>query len=243
MFKYCFSSSATVYGLPKYLPYDEKHPTSPVNPYGRTKLIIEEIIHDWVSSNEKQRAISFRYFNPIGAHPSGLIGENPHGVPNNLMPFISQVAAGRREYLQIFGSDYETRDGTGVRDFIHVVDLADAHVKALQCLSNLEPFEVLNIGNGQGITVLELIDSFQRASGVSIKYQFSPRRNGDLAAFWADTSLAFEKLAWKPQLTIDKMCEHSWCWQKNNTTGYNLGSSKDATFSHRNIKDKIDAKN
>jgi UDP-glucose 4-epimerase len=238
-----FSSSATVYGLPQYLPYDEKHPTNPVNPYGRTKLIIEGIIHDWVSSNEKQRAISLRYFNPIGAHPSGLIGENPHGVPNNLMPFISQVAAGRREYLQIFGSDYETIDGTGVRDYIHVVDLADAHINALQCLSNLDPFEVLNIGNGQGITVLELIDSFQRASGVSIKYKFSPRRNGDLAAFWADASLAFEKLAWKPRLTIDKMCEHSWCWQKNNTTDYSLGSSKDAMCSHLNIKDKSDAKN
>ena len=238
-----FSSSATVYGAPQYLPYDEKHPTYPVNPYGRTKLMIEEIIHDWVSIDEKRRGTSLRYFNPVGAHPSGQIGEDPHGIPNNLMPFISQVASGRLEYLQIFGNDYETRDGTGARDYIHVVDLADAHIKTLNCQPNLVSFEVLNIGNGKGITVLELIDNFQRASGISIKYQLSPRRDGDLPAFWANASLAFEKLAWKPQFTIDQMCEDTWRWQINNHTGYDVGNNNDAKTSHLNPKDKLDAKN
>jgi UDP-glucose 4-epimerase len=232
-----FSSSATVYGSPEYLPYDEKHPTCPANPYGRTKLIIEELIHDWVSSDKKRRGTSLRYFNPIGAHPSGQIGEEPHGVPNNLMPFISQVASGRREYLRIFGNDYETRDGTGERDYIHVMDLANAHIKALHCQPNLDPFEVLNIGNGQGITVLELINSFQQVSGTSVKYQLYPRRNGDLPAFWADTSFAFEKLAWKPQLTIDQMCEDTYRWIKNNPTGYNVGNSKDVKLPKLNLQD------
>ena len=216
-----FSSSATVYGSPAYLPYDENHPTCPANPYGRTKLISENLIHDWVSVDRNRRGTSLRYFNPIGAHPSGQIGEDPHGVPNNLMPFISQVAAGMREYVQIFGSDYETRDGTGERDYIHVVDLADAHIKALHFQPRLNPYEALNIGNGNGITVLEMIDNFQRSSGVSIKYELFPRRDGDLPAFWANPSLAFEKLAWKPQLTIDQMCEDTWRWHKNNPTGYN----------------------
>ena len=232
-----FSSSATVYGTPKYLPYDEKHPTCPVNPYGKTKLIIEEIIHDWVLANKKRRGTSLRYFNPVGAHPSGQIGEDPHGVPDNLMPFISQVASGRREYLQIFGSNYETKDGTGERDYIHVLDLADAHIKALYCQSSLKPFEVLNIGNGNRISVLELIDNFQRASGVSIKYELSPRREGDLPAFWADPSRAFEKLAWKPQHTIEQMCEDTWRWQKNNTKGYDVDNYNGFKISHLNIKD------
>ena len=215
-----FSSSATVYGVPKYLPYDELHPTNPVNPYGRTKLIIEELIHDWVSIDKQRRGTSLRYFNPIGAHQSGKIGEDPHGTPNNLMPFVSQVASGKREYVQIFGSDYETRDGTGERDYIHVVDLADAHLKALYCQPNLKPFEVLNIGNGNRITVLELIDNFQRASGILINYEFSPRRDGDLPAFWADASTAFKKLGWEPQLSIIQMCKDTWHWQKNNPIGY-----------------------
>jgi UDP-glucose 4-epimerase len=225
-----FSSSATVYGIPEYLPYDELHPTNPVNPYGRTKLIIEELIHDWVSVGKKRRGTSLRYFNPIGAHPSGQIGEEPHGIPNNLMPFISQVASGRREYVKIFGSDYETRDGTGERDYIHVVDLANAHTKTLHCQLSLNPFEVLNIGTGNRITVLELIDSFQRASGVSIKYKLSPRRDGDLPAFWANASLAFEKLAWKPQFRIDQMCEDTWQWQINNPRGYDIRIFKDTEF-------------
>ena len=217
-----FSSSATVYGIPEYLPYDELHPTNPVNPYGRTKLIIEELIHDWVSIDQQRKGTSLRYFNPIGAHKSGEIGEDPLGIPNNLMPFVSQVASGKREYVDIFGSDYETRDGTGERDYIHVVDLADAHIKALHCQPSLKAFEVLNIGNGNRITVLELIDNFQRSSGVSIKYRLSSRRDGDLPAFWANPSLAFEKLAWKPQLTIDQMCEDTWQWQINNPRGYDI---------------------
>jgi UDP-glucose 4-epimerase len=238
-----FSSSATVYGIPEYLPYDEKHPTCPVNTYGRTKLIIEEIIHDWVSVGKKRKGTSLRYFNPIGAHPSGQIGEEPHGIPNNLMPFISQVASGRREYVKIFGSDYETKDGTGERDYIHVVDLANAHIKTLHCQPSLQPFEVLNIGNGNRITVLELIDSFQRASGISIKHQLFPRRDGDLPAFWANASRAFEKLAWKPQFTIDQMCEDTWTWQCNNLRGYDVNNYKATKISNLSLKDKKHAKN
>jgi UDP-glucose 4-epimerase len=222
-----FSSSATVYGEPQYLPYDEEHPTNPVNPYGRTKLMIEQIIYDWVKLDTNRRGTVLRYFNPVGAHQSGIIGEDPNGIPNNLMPFIAQVATGELEYLRIFGNDYETRDGTGVRDYIHVVDLAAAHIQAVHCQTNFEPFEVLNIGNGEGITVLELVNSFESASGVSIKYQLSPRRNGDLPAFWANASLAFEKLAWKPQFTIDQMCEDTWRWQKDNIMGYDFDDHKD----------------
>ncbi|MDC0487141.1 UDP-glucose 4-epimerase GalE [Amylibacter sp.] len=221
-----FSSSATVYGEPIYLPYDESHPTNPVNPYGRTKLMIENIISDWAKLDIKRRGTVLRYFNPIGAHESGQIGEDPHGAPDNLMPFISQVATGRRESVQIFGSDYETRDGTGERDYVHVMDLADAHVKAVQCQNNCNPFEILNIGNGKGITVLELVDSFMCASGVPIKYKLTNRREGDLPAFWAETSLAFEKLSWKPKSTINQMCLDTWRWQKNNKTGYVDQSNK-----------------
>jgi UDP-glucose 4-epimerase len=238
-----FSSSATVYGIPHYLPYDENHPTSPINPYGQTKLIVEQIIQDWVSVNEKRRGSSLRYFNPIGAHPSGQIGEDPQGLPNNLMPFISQVATGRREYLQIFGSDYETKDGTGARDYIHVQDLANAHVKTLYSQAKLQPFEVLNIGNGKAITVLELIKSFQCASGVSIKYKLSPRREGDLPAFWSNASLAFEKLAWKPRFKIDQMCKDTWRWQKNNTNGYDIDNYDDIQPSNAYLKDQTLAKN
>jgi UDP-glucose 4-epimerase len=222
-----FSSSATVYGEPQYLPYDEEHTTKPVNPYGRTKLMIEKIINDWVYTNQRRRGTSLRYFNPVGAHSSGQIGEDPNGVPNNLMPFISQVATGKLEYLRIYGNDYETRDGTGVRDYIHVVDLADAHIQALHRQPELEPFEVLNIGNGEGISVLELVKSFELVSGISVKYELSPRRDGDLPAFWANTTLAFEKLAWKPQFTIIQMCEDTWRWQKYNIGGYDADTYKD----------------
>ena len=186
-----FSSSATVYGKPHYLPYDEEHPTSPVNPYGRTKLMIENIIKDWTKVGTKRRGIILRYFNPVGAHESGQIGEEPMGEPNNLMPYIAQVADGRREHLNIFGDDYETGDGTGARDYIHVVDLALAHLCALN-QSKLDKFETLNIGGGKSTTVLELIKSFEDTSGVTIKFKYLPRREGDLAAFWADPSKAFE---------------------------------------------------
>ena len=215
-----FSSSATVYGKPRYLPYDEEHPTNPVNPYGRTKLMIENMIHDWTKVNAKRQGTILRYFNPVGAHESGQIGEEPNGVPNNLMPYIAQVAIGRRETLNIFGNDYDTSDGTGERDYIHVVDLANAHMKALHAQSIIKPFEILNIGCGLGVTVLELIKAFEKISGVSIKYQFASRRKGDLPKFWADTSHASNLIDWKPKFNIEKMCEDTWRWQKSNLNGY-----------------------
>ena len=217
--KIVFSSSATVYGKPQYLPYDEEHPTNPVNPYGRTKLIIEGIINDWTKVDVKRKGTILRYFNPVGAHQSGQIGEEPIGIPNNLMPYIAQVADGRREYLNIFGNDYETADGTGARDYIHVVDLALAHIGALN-QSKLDKFEVLNIGAGKSTTVLELVSKFEEISGVPIKSKYSPRRDGDLAAFWADSSKSFEKMDWKPERNIKKICEDTWRWHKLNPTGY-----------------------
>jgi len=214
-----FSSSATVYGKPEYLPYDEEHPTDPVNPYGRTKLIIENMIKDWTKVDTKRKGTVLRYFNPVGAHESGQIGEEPIGIPNNLMPYIAQVADGRREYLNIFGNDYETADGTGARDYIHVVDLALAHIGALN-QSKLDKFEILNIGGGESTTVLELIKSFEDTSGVPIKSKYLPRRKGDLAAFWADSSKAFEKTSWKPERNIKNICEDTWRWHKLNPIGY-----------------------
>ena len=216
-----FSSSATVYGKPQYLPYDEEHPTNPVNPYGRTKLMIENIIRDWTKVDSKRRGTVLRYFNPVGAHESGQIGEEPIGIPNNLMPYIAQVADGRREHLNIFGNDYETADGTGARDYIHVVDLALAHISALN-QSKLDKFEVLNIGGGKSTTVLELIRSFEETSGVTIKFKYSPRRDGDLAAFWANSSKSFEKMSWKPERNIKKICEDTWRWHKLNPIGYGI---------------------
>ena len=216
-----FSSSATVYGDPEYLPYDEAHPTRPVNPYGRTKLMVEEVLRDWAAADTSRRATALRYFNPVGAHASGHIGEDPLGVPNNLMPFIAQVAVGRREYLSVFGDDYDTRDGTGLRDYIHVVDLARAHLAAVERQAGLEPFEVLNIGSGSGATVLELVKAFERASGVQIARKFTPRRDGDLPAFWADPAHAVERLGWQTSLSIDEMCRDMWRWQSDNPNGFN----------------------
>ena len=214
-----FSSSATVYGKPQYLPYDEGHPTNPVNPYGRTKLIIESIISDWTKVDKERRGTILRYFNPVGAHESGQIGEEPIGIPNNLMPYIAQVADGRREHLNIFGNDYETADGTGARDYIHVVDLALAHIGALN-QSKLDKFEVLNIGAGKSTTVLELVSKYEEISGVPIKFKYLPRREGDLAAFWANSSKASEKMSWKPEKNIKKICEDTWRWHKLNPNGY-----------------------
>ena len=214
-----FSSSATVYGKPKYLPYDEEHPTNPVNPYGHTKLMIENIIYDWTKVDSQRNGTILRYFNPVGAHESGQIGEEPIGVPNNLMPYIAQVADGRREHLNIFGNDYDTPDGTGARDYIHVVDLALAHTGALD-QSKLDKFEILNIGRGKSTTVIELIKSFEETCGVPIKFRYSPRRDGDLAAFWANSSKASEKMSWKPERNIKKICEDTWRWHKLNPTGY-----------------------
>ena len=215
-----FSSSATVYGKPKYLPYDEEHPTNPVNPYGRTKLMIENIIHDWTKVDLKRKGTVLRYFNPVGAHESGQIGEDPIGTPNNLMPYIAQVADGRLEYLNIFGNDYETPDGTGSRDYIHVVDLATAHTSVLN-QNKLDRFEILNIGVGKSITVLELLKSFEDKSGVTIKFKYLPRRDGDLAAFWANSSKVNKKMNWYSERNIKQICEDTWRWHKTNPNGYN----------------------
>ena len=221
-----FSSSATVYGTPVYLPFDEQHPTLPVNPYGRTKLMVEEILHDWSSVQNGRRATALRYFNPVGAHSSALIGEDPSGSPNNLMPYIAQVAVGRRKELNVFGDNYDTRDGTGIRDYIHVVDLALAHVAAIERQSRLKSFEVINLGGGEGTSVLELVKAFELASNIIIPIKVSPRRNGDLPAFWANTLFAFERLGWKATLDVNEMCRDAWAWQKNNPNGF---TSENAT--------------
>jgi UDP-glucose 4-epimerase len=217
--KIIFSSSATVYGEPQYLPYDEEHPTNPVNPYGRSKLMIENIIHDWTKVDSKRRGTILRYFNPVGAHETGQIGEEPIGVPNNLMPYIAQVADGWRDHLNIFGNDYETADGTGARDYIHVVDLALAHTSALN-KNKLDRFAILNIGAGESTTVLELVRKFEDISGVPIVFKFLPRREGDLAAFWADSSKAFEIMSWKTERNIKNICEDTWRWHQKNPFGY-----------------------
>jgi len=214
-----FSSSATVYGQPKYLPYDELHPTNPVSPYGHSKLMIENMIKDWVEVDTVRSGIILRYFNPVGAHETGQIGEEPLGIPNNLMPYIAHVTNGRREYLNIFGNDYETVDGTGARDYIHVVDLALAHTSALN-QNKLDRFDVLNIGAGKSTTVFELLKKFEETSGITIKFKFLPRRDGDLAAFWADTSKVIKKMSWSPKRNIKKICEDTWRWHKNNPMGY-----------------------
>ena len=216
-----FSSSATVYGDPEYLPYDEVHPTRPVNPYGRTKLMVEEVLRDWATADTARRATALRYFNPVGAHASGQIGEDPLGVPNNLMPFIAQVAVGRREYLRVFGDDYDTRDGTGLRDYIHVVDLAKAHVAAIERQSFLDSFDIINIGSGQGVTVLELAAAFEATSCRKVPYKCVARRPGDLAACWADPARAAERLGWRTNFTIDEMCRDTWRWQSENPNGFN----------------------
>ena len=216
-----FSSSATVYGAPQYLPYDEEHPTNPVNPYGRTKLIIENMINDWTNIDSKRKGTILRYFNPVGAHKSGQIGEEPIGIPNNLMPYIAQVADGRREYLKIFGNDYKTADGTGARDYIHVVDLALAHISALN-QNDLNGYEILNIGAGKSTTVIELLKEFEEISSVKIKFKYLPRRDGDLASFWADSSKSLEKMNWQPERSIRQICEDTWRWHKFNPTGYGI---------------------
>jgi len=215
-----FSSSATVYGEPKYLPYDELHPTDPVSPYGRTKLMVEKIINDWVYLNNRNSGVVLRYFNPTGAHVSGKIGEEPNGIPNNLMPFIAQVAVGRQDKLKIFGNNYETKDGTGARDYIHVVDLAKAHIQALVNLPTLEAFNLLNIGCGKSITVLELVKYFELASGRKINFDIVNARHGDLPNFWANPSRALKLIDWEAEFNVEKMCEDIWRWQSNNPDGY-----------------------
>jgi UDP-glucose 4-epimerase len=208
-----FSSSATVYGTPQFLPYTESHPLAPVNPYGRTKLMVEDILRDLHVSDPSWRIGILRYFNPVGAHQSGLIGEDPKGIPNNLMPYIAQVAMGRRPFLNVWGNDYDTADGTGVRDYIHVNDLAAGHVKTLQHLQKEPGCLTLNLGSGQGHSVLEVIHAFEQASGRPIPHQFGPRRSGDLPAFWADASPAGTILGWKAQCSLLRMCEDTWRFQ------------------------------
>lgn len=218
--KIVFSSSATVYGNPEYLPYDENHPLRPVNPYGRTKLMVEEILRDWASRGGGRQATVLRYFNPVGAHPSGQIGEDPLGTPNNLMPFISQVAVGRRDKLRVFGNDYDTRDGTGLRDYIHVVDLARAHVASIEKQADLEQFEAINIGTGSGSTVLEVVEAFERVTRTKVAYEFVERRPGDLGSCWADASRAEERLGWRADHALEEMCEDTWRWQSLFPKGY-----------------------
>lgn len=217
-----FSSSATVYGDPASLPIREDFPLSATNPYGRSKLMIEEILRDLFVSDPQWKIALLRYFNPVGAHASGLIGEDPNDIPNNLMPYIAQVAVGRLEQLSVFGNDYPTHDGTGVRDYIHVVDLAKGHVKALEALERQGTGQVLtvNLGTGSGYSVLDMVKAFARASGREIPYRIVERRPGDVAACYADPTRAQALLGWRAELGIDAMCEDTWRWQSRNPQGY-----------------------
>jgi UDP-glucose 4-epimerase len=220
-----FSSSATVYGIPQYLPFDEAHPTSATNPYGRSKLMVEEILADLYRSDAQWSIATLRYFNPIGAHASGLIGEDPADIPNNLLPYIAQVAVGRREKLQIFGGDYPTIDGTGVRDYIHVVDLARGHVKALEKLQHLPQPEHLtvNLGTGKGYSVLEVLHAFEKACGKPLPYTITDRRPGDIASYYADPLHARQTLGWQAEHDLEAMCADTWRWQSRNPRGYQAG--------------------
>ncbi|WP_411832456.1 UDP-glucose 4-epimerase GalE [Pseudoxanthomonas mexicana] len=215
-----FSSSATVYGDPERVPVDEGARLQVTNPYGRTKLVVEELIGDLCRADEDFRAANLRYFNPVGAHASGLIGEDPNGIPNNLMPYICQVAVGRRERLSVFGGDYPTADGTGVRDYIHVMDLARAHADALDYLFRADRSLTVNLGTGRGVSVLELVDAFSRASGRAVPYDIVQRRPGDVAEVYADPSLAQSLLGWKAELDVEAMCRDAWRWQSMNPQGY-----------------------
>lgn len=216
-----FSSSATVYGNPAVMPITESCPKGHcTNPYGNTKSMLEEILRDLHVADNEWNVVLLRYFNPIGAHSSGLIGENPNGVPNNLMPYITQVAAGKLKELHVFGNDYPTPDGTGVRDYIHVVDLAKGHVKALKAIDDKCGIEVYNLGTGIGYSVLDLVKAFEKANGIKIPYVIDQRRAGDVAACYSDPSKAWEKLGWKAELGIEDMCRDSWNWQKNNPNGF-----------------------
>lgn len=218
--KIVFSSSATVYGDPVSVPITEEFPTSVTNPYGRSKLVIEEMLRDLYVSDERWDISLLRYFNPVGAHESGRIGEDPRGIPNNLMPYISQVAVGKRDKLPVFGDDYDTHDGTGVRDYIHVVDLAQGHLKALTHLESAPGIVTVNLGTGQGYSVLDLIKAFEEASGKDIPYEIVARRSGDIATCYADTGLAKQILGWEATRGVEEMCADTWKWQSNNPKGY-----------------------
>ena len=218
-----FSSSATVYGEPKTVPIREDFPTPGcTNPYGWTKLMMEQVFRDVQKADPSWNVILLRYFNPIGAHPSGLIGEDPAGIPNNLLPYVAQVAIGRRPELNVFGNDYPTPDGTGVRDFIHVVDLAIGHLKAIEKLER-EPhlgLKIYNLGTGKGYSVLQVVKAFEKASKRPVPYRICPRRSGDIAECWADPSLARKELGWVAERGIDEMCRDAWNWQRKNPYGY-----------------------
>ncbi len=217
-----FSSSATVYGDPLTIPVDETCPKqNATNPYGQTKSMLEQILMDAVVSDPEWSVILLRYFNPIGAHKSGLIGEDPQGIPNNLVPYIAQVAVGRREYLSVFGNDYDTPDGTGVRDYIHVVDLARGHVMALKKFAEEPKVRIYNLGTGRGYSVLEVLHAYEKACGKTLPYQIKERRAGDIATNYADASLAKKELGWEATMDLDEMCRDSWNWQSKNPNGYN----------------------
>ncbi|WP_373188472.1 UDP-glucose 4-epimerase GalE, partial [Halopseudomonas sp.] len=215
-----FSSSATVYGDPASLPIREDFPTSATNPYGRSKLMIEEMLGDLHVSDPDWNIALLRYFNPAGAHPSGKIGEDPSDIPNNLMPYIAQVAVGRREHLSVFGGDYSTHDGTGVRDYIHVQDLADGHVQALRWLENKPGIKAFNLGTGTGYSVLDMLKAFEKACGKALPYKIVERRPGDVASCYADANLAAQELNWHAKLGLEAMCADSWRWQSQNPRGY-----------------------
>ncbi len=218
--KIVFSSSATVYGLNNPSPLVENMPTSATNPYGYTKVMLEQILRDLEVSDKEWSVALLRYFNPIGAHESGLIGEDPAGIPNNLMPFIAQVAVGKRAELSVFGNDYDTVDGTGVRDYIHVVDLALGHIKALEKISDTTGVYTYNLGSGQGTSVLELVQAFEKVNGVSVPYKIVDRRPGDVATCYANADKALAELNWKTEKTIEDMCRDTWNWQSKNPNGY-----------------------
>ncbi len=218
--KLIFSSSATVYGIPENVPVDESAPRWCTNPYGWTKYMSEQIMRDACIADEKLCCMLLRYFNPIGAHESGMIGEDPEGIPNNLMPYISQVAIGRRERLGVFGNDYPTPDGTGVRDYIHVVDLAKGHIAALRYAEKHDGCEAVNLGTGVGYSVLDIVNTFMRVNGIDIPYTIMPRRPGDAALIYADPSYAEKLLGWKAEKNLEDMCRDTWRWQKQNPNGY-----------------------
>jgi UDP-glucose 4-epimerase len=215
-----FSSSATVYGNPESVPVPESAPIRPTNPYGRTKAMLEDILRDLPVSDPAWDIAILRYFNPIGAHSSGMIGEDPNGIPNNLLPFIAQVAVGKIPYLSVFGADYPTLDGTGVRDYIHVVDLANGHLKALEKLTSHPGVVTYNLGTGQGYSVFQVMAAFEKACGKKIPYKIAPRRSGDAATCFADPSRAQFELQWFARLGIDEMCADTWRWQSTNPNGY-----------------------
>ena len=219
-----FSSSATVYGDPLRLPLTEDHPLSATNPYGRSKLMVEDLLRDLHRSDASWRIGILRYFNPVGAHESGLIGEDPRGIPNNLLPFVAQVAVGQRAFLNVWGDDYATADGTGVRDYIHVVDLAVGHLKALERLQAVPDFLTVNLGTGIGYSVLDMVHAFEKASGKPVPYQVAPRRPGDIAACYAEPTAALELLGWRAERGLDAMCTDAWRWQSANPTGFSAAA-------------------